>query len=81
MMEVNKTNFAQEWARAAMKDALVITELPKQYECHKVVFLKEAAKRFLPSQPKDHMIVLKDGAPATINCKIYSLAQTELQAT
>ena len=81
MMEVNKTNFAQEWARAAMKDTPITIELPKQYECHKIVFSEEAAKRFPPSQPKDHTIVLKDGAPAMINCKIYLLAQTELQAT
>jgi len=81
MMEVNKTNFAQEWAHAAMKDAPIMIELPKQYECHKVVFLEEATKRFPLSQPEDHVIVLEDGAPATINCKIYLLVQTELQAT
>ena len=43
-MEANKTNFAQEWSHAAMKDAVVTTELPKQYEHHAIVFLEEAVK-------------------------------------
>ena len=50
-------------------------------ECHKVVFLEEAAKRFPPSWPKDLAITLKDGTPATINCKIYPLSKPELAAT
>ena len=79
-LELAKTNFAQEWARATAKDQAT-TELPKQYECHKVVFLEEAAKRFPPSRPKDLAITLKDGAPATINCKIYPLSKPELAAT
>ena len=56
-------------------------ELPKQYKRHEVVFLEEAAKRFPPSRPEDLAIMLKDGAPATINCKIYPLSKPELVAT
>jgi len=58
----------------------VTTELLKQYECHEVVFLEEATKRFPPSWPKDLAITLKDGAPATVNCKIYPLSKPELVA-
>ena len=72
-------NFAQEWVRATTKDQAT-TKLPKQYERHKVVFSEEAAKRFPPSCPEDLAITLKDGAPATINCKIYPLSKPELAA-
>ena len=79
---VSRTNFAQDWAREA-KEASPKKEatLPTEYDQHQVVFLEEAAKQFPPSQPKDHAIKLKPGAPAEINCKIYPLTKAELEAT
>jgi hypothetical protein len=45
------------------------------------VFSEEAAKCFLPAQPEDHVIKLKDGAPDTIDCKVYPLTKSEQEAT
>ena len=81
-MEISKVHYAQEWAIQAKQNSPQQEQtLPEQYKWHERVFSEEAAKRFLPSWPEDHAITLKDGAPATINCKIYPLTQSELDAT
>ena len=55
-------------------------KVPNEYRQHDLVFSEEAAKCFPPSQPEDHAIRLKPGAPAEINCKIYPLTKAELEA-
>ena len=40
-----------------------------------------AANRFPPAREEDHAITLKEGAPATIDCKVYCQTETELEAT
>jgi hypothetical protein len=81
---IARMNFAQDWSREANKakqEQTANAQLPEEYQRHAVVFLEEAAKRFLPSRPEDHAIKLKEGAPAEINCKIYPLTRPELEAT
>ena len=81
---VSRTNFAQDWVREAneAKQALALTvKVPDEYHWHNLVFSEEAAKHFPLSQPEDHAIRLKPGAPAEINCKIYPLTKAELEAT
>jgi Reverse transcriptase (RNA-dependent DNA polymerase) len=39
------------------------------------------AKHFPLAQPEDHIIKLKDGAPDTINCKVYPLMKPEQEVT
>jgi hypothetical protein len=81
---VSRTNFAQDWAQEAKeaeKGQKLEAQLPEKYQRHAVVFSEEAAKRFPPSQPEDHAIKLKPGAPQEINCKVYPLTKPELEAT
>jgi hypothetical protein len=48
---------AQEWAiEAAKKQDPKDSEVPVEYQRHKVVFSETAARRFLPSWPEDHAI-------------------------
>ena len=55
--------------------------IPKQYHQHWEVFSELAANRFPPAREEDHAITLKEGAPATIDCKVYRQTETELEAT
>ena len=55
--------------------------LPEQYHAHWEVFSELAANRFPPAREEDHAITLKEGAPATIDCKVYRQTETELEAT
>lgn len=45
--------------------------IPEQYHEHWEVFSELAANHFPPKREEDHAIVLKEGAPATIDCKVY----------
>jgi hypothetical protein len=80
-----KTNFVQEWAIEANKNKCAWTmedpKIPQEYQWHATVFLEEAAKRFPPAWPEDHVIKLKPDTPAMINCKVYPLSHAELEAT
>jgi hypothetical protein len=78
---IARTNFTQDWAKEANKDKQAETKLPEEYVRHKVVFDENASRQFPPSQPEDHAIKLKPGAPSEINCKIYPLTKQELAAT
>ena len=55
-------------------------EVPKEYQRHSRVFSKEESHRFPPSQPWDHAIELKEGAPEAINCKIIPTMMEEDEA-
>jgi hypothetical protein len=45
------------------------------------VFSKKAARHFPPSRPDNHAIILKPGAPDTLDCKIYHQTEEELKVT
>jgi hypothetical protein len=55
--------------------------IPPQYSEYWEVFSEKAARRFPPSRPDDHAIVLKPGAPDTLDCKIYRQTDDELKVT
>jgi hypothetical protein len=78
--KILKVNMVQQWAEAAQKGKKEV-QIPEQYKEFKEVLSEEAAKCFPPSRPEDHAIKLKPGAPETINCKVYPLTATELEAT
>jgi hypothetical protein len=80
---IARTNLSQQWAEEAnkAKAAWESSELPAKYQQHAIVFSEEAAKHFLPAWLEDHIIKLKDGAPDTIDCKVYPLTKPEQEAT
>ena len=84
-MVIKKTHVAQEWAIEAHKKRLAkgekSEELPHQYRKFADVFDEEKSRRFPPSQPEDHAITLREGAPPSINCKVFALNKDEEEAT
>ena len=58
-----------------------MNDIPDEYQQHQLVFDEEASYRFPPSREDDHVIKLKDGAPDTMDCKVYPLTPLELEAT
>jgi hypothetical protein len=75
-MVIKKTHVAQEGAIEAHKKRLAKGEkpekLPHQYRKFTNIFDKEKSHQFPPSRPKDHAIVLREGAPPSINCKVFA---------
>ena len=55
--------------------------IPKYYHQHWKVFDETASHRFPPAREEDHAIMLKPGAPDTLDCKIYRQTEVELQTT
>ena len=55
--------------------------IPEEYHRHWEVFDEEAAKRFPPARHEDHVITLKEGAPDTLDCKVYKQTAEEEKAT
>jgi hypothetical protein len=55
--------------------------IPPQYAQFTKVFSKEESHKFPPIQVWDHTIELKQGVPATIPGKIYSLSQAKQEET
>jgi hypothetical protein len=53
--------------------------IPPQYSEYWEVFSEWAARCFPPSCPDNHAIVLKPGAPDTLDCKIYHQTDEELK--
>jgi hypothetical protein len=78
-LQMNKVSISQQWAEKEGKDQTKV-EVPHQFQRHKMVFSEEAAKRFPPSQPEDHVINLREDAPQTINCKTYKLTLDKREA-
>jgi hypothetical protein len=78
-LQTNKVSISQQCAEKEGKDQTKV-EVPHQFQRHQKVFLEEAAKRFPPSWPEDHVINLRDDAPQTINCKTYKLTIDEREA-
>ena len=57
------------------------SQIPEVYHKYWEVFSEWASYRFPPAHEEDHAIMLKDGAPDKINCKIYCQTAEELEAT
>ena len=77
-MRLKKTTFAQKFAEKTVTKAKAWNEIvPSQYHRHHKVFSEEAARRFPTSRPWDHTIELKEGAPESIDCKVYPLGPNE----
>ena len=70
---------AQDWAREANKDKATLTKdtPPEEYQRHAKVFSKEESKRFPPEREEDMGIEFKNGAPSTINYKVYPLTRVK----
>ena len=60
--------------------AEVIKLIPEHYHLHWKVF-SEALYHFPPTREEDHAIILKPGAPSTIDCQVYCQTETELEGT
>jgi hypothetical protein len=74
-----KTSMAAELAvKALPKEEKTWDQIvPVQYHKWKKVFSEEEAKRFPQHQPWDIAIDLVEGAPKTLDCKIYPLTLVE----
>ena len=59
----------------------IMSQIPSAYHWYWEVFSKWASYRFPPEQEEDHTIILKEGAPDKIDCKIYRQTAEELEAT
>ena len=57
------------------------TQIPEAYHKYKEVFSKWVSYHYPPKQEEDHAIILKEGAPDRIDCKIYCQTEEELEAT
>lgn len=55
--------------------------IPVQYHRHWEVFSERASHRFPPAWEEDHAITLKEGAPSSIDCRVYRQTEAELKAT
>ena len=60
---------------------LIQSQILATYHQYWEVFSKQASYRFPPEREEDHAIILKEGAPDKINCKIYRQTVEELEAT
>ena len=73
---VDLTKEAMEEERKTIQN-----QIPEAYHKYWEVFSERASYRFPPEREEDHAIILKDGAPDKIDCKIYQQTAEELEAT
>ena len=66
---------------AEMEKGAILEQVPAVYHQYWEVFSERASYRFPPEREEDHAIVLKEGAPDKIDCKIYRQTGEELEAT
>ena len=50
---------------------IILNQIPAAYHQYWEVFSERASYRFPPEREEDHAIILKEGAPDKIDCKIY----------
>jgi hypothetical protein len=55
----------------------IAAKIPEEYQEFSQVFDDKASQRFPPSREWDHAIELKQGAPDTLDCKIYPMTREE----
>ncbi len=65
------------WAWQKSTTITTIEQIPAEYLRHAKVFDEEEANRFPPGREEDHMINLKEDAPAVLDCKIYPLSHNQ----
>ena len=68
-------------ATTTIQSPRIDPSIPEEYHRHWEVFDEEAAKRFPPARHEDHVITLKEGAPDTLDCKVYKQTAEEEKAT
>ena len=73
------TEITQEMAEEEKK--AILEQIPAAYHQYWEVFSERASYQFPPEREEDHTIVLKEGAPNKIDCKIYRQTAEELEAT
>jgi hypothetical protein len=78
-LQINKASISQEWANREQRHQAEV-EIPNKYKEYKDVFSEEGAKHFPPERPEDLEIKLEEGAPKTINCGTFNLAEDESKA-
>jgi hypothetical protein len=78
-LQINKMSISQEWANQEQRHQTEV-EIPDKYKEYVDIFSKEGARRFPPECPEDLEIKLKEGAPKTINCGTFNLAEDESKA-
>ena len=76
---IRKVTKSQQWVQEAHSKASGKTEvkLPDMYSKYKDIFDEKKAEQFPPVREEDMNIAFKEGAPATINCKVYPLNKKE----
>ena len=75
------TLHAMELTQEAVEEEkkAILTQIPAAYHQYWEVFSERASYRFPPEREEDHAIVLKEGAPDKIDCKIYRQTAEELE--
>ena len=72
---------AQQWAIEASKGKEAV-KVPKEYKEFADIFLDEKAKQLPPTRGEfNHQIRFKEGAPETIQCKVYPMNHAETEFT
>ena len=66
---------------AELEKGAILEQIPAAYHQYWEVFSERASYCFPPAREEDHAIILKDGAPDKIDCKIYRQTMEELEAT
>ena len=81
LVQVNWINIAQQWAIEASKGKEAV-QVPEEYKEFADVFSDEKAKQLPPTRGEfDHQIKFKEGAPDTIQCKVYPMNHAETEFT
>ncbi len=65
------------WAKKRSTTIATTKQIPEEYLQHAKVFDEKEADRFPPKREEDHMINLKEDAPAVLDCKIYPLSHNQ----
>ena len=81
--KVSMTLRAVDLTKEAMEEErkTIQNQIPEAYHKYWEVFSERASYRFPLEREEDHAIILKDGAPDKIDCKIYQQTAEELEAT
>ncbi len=61
------------WVKEKNTTITTAKQIPEEYRRHAKVFDEKEADRFPPKREEDHVINLKEDAPAVLDCKIYPL--------
>ena len=71
--KLTSTLRAAETTQAPMEleKKTILEQIPAAYHQYWEVFSEQASYRFPPEREEDHAIILKEGAPDKIDCKIY----------